>query len=38
MSKPIKLTEELLQKIKEEFAASVKNTKMLNGRLEYSRL
>lgn len=37
MSKPIKLTDELLQKIQEEFIAKVKSTKMFDGKLEYSR-
>lgn len=37
MSKPIKLTDELLQKIQEEFIAKVKATKMFDGKLEYSR-
>ncbi len=37
MSKPIKLTEELLQKIQEEFVAKVKTVKMFDGKLEYSR-
>lgn len=37
MSKPIKLTDELLEKIKEEFVAKVKSTKMFDGKLEYSR-
>lgn len=37
MSKPIKLTDELLQKIQEEFIEKVKSTKMFDGKLEYSR-
>lgn len=37
MSKPIKLTDELLQKIQDEFIAKVKSTKMFDGKLEYSR-
>lgn len=37
MSKPIKLTDELLQKIQEEFIAKVKTMKMFDGKLEYSR-
>jgi len=37
MSRPIKLTDELLQNIQEEFIAKVKSMKMLNGKLEYSR-
>ena len=37
MSKPIKLTDELLRKIQEEFIEKVKSVKMFNGKLEYSR-
>lgn len=37
MSKPIKLTDELLQKIQDEFIAKVKTIKMFDGKLEYSR-
>lgn len=37
MSKPIKLTDELLQKIQEEFIEKVKTVKMFDGKLEYSR-
>lgn len=37
MSKPIKLTEELLQRIQEEFIEKVKTVKMFDGKLEYSR-
>lgn len=37
MSKPIRLTEDLLQKIQEEFIAKVKTVKMFDGKLEYSR-
>lgn len=37
MSKPIKLTEELLDKIQKEFIEKVKTVKMFDGKLEYSR-
>jgi len=37
MSRPIKLTDELLQNIQEEFIAKVKSMKMFDGKLEYSR-
>lgn len=37
MSKPIKLTDELLQKIQEEFVAKVKSMKMFDGKLKYER-
>lgn len=37
MSKPIKLTEELINKIKEEFVESIKKTKLFDGKLNYSR-
>lgn len=37
MSKPIKLTEELLHKIQEEFLEKVRSVKMFDGKLEYSR-
>ena len=37
MSKPIKLTEDLLQRIQEEFIEKVKSVKMFDGKLEYSR-
>ena len=37
MSKPIKLTDDLLRKITEEFIASVKNAKMFDGKLNYSK-
>lgn len=37
MSRPIKLTDELLKNIQEEFIAKVKSMKMFDGKLEYSR-
>lgn len=37
MSRPIKLTDELLKNIQEEFLAKVKSMKMFDGKLEYSR-
>lgn len=37
MSKPIKLTDELLQKIQEEFVEKVKSMKMFDGKLKYER-
>jgi len=37
MSKPIKLTDELLAKIQEEFLEKVRSVKMFDGKLEYSR-
>lgn len=37
MSKPIKLTDELLQKIQEEFLESVKNMKMFDGKINYAK-
>lgn len=37
MSRPIKLTDELLRNIQEEFIAKVKTMKMFDGKLEYSR-
>lgn len=37
MSKPIKLTDELLQKIQNEFIEKVKSMKMFDGKLKYER-
>lgn len=37
MSRPIVLTDELLQKVQEEFAEKVKSMKLFNGKLEYTQ-
>lgn len=37
MSKPIMLTDELLAKIQEEFISNVKNMKMFDGKLNYTK-
>lgn len=37
MSKPIKLTDELMSKIQAEFMEAVKNIKMFDGRISYTR-
>ncbi len=37
MSKPIKLTDELLRRVQQEFIAEVKDVKMLDGKIGYSR-
>lgn len=37
MSKPIKLTDDLLKKIQEEFIANVKSMKMFDGKINYAK-